>query len=50
MVESFVDKSELIPSDTLIYACGHPEMIEDVKDRMIPLGYKVEEERFWKPD
>jgi ferredoxin--NADP+ reductase len=50
LVESFVDKLELMPSDTLIYACGHPEMIEDVKERMIPKGYKVEEERFWKPD
>ena len=26
------------------------EMIEDVKDQMIPKGYEVKEERFWKED
>ena len=48
IVEEYVEKWDLTPDDTLIYACGHPEMIEDVKDRMVPKGFKVEEERFWK--
>ena len=48
ILEDYVDQWGLTPDDTLIYACGHPEMIEDVKARMIPKGYKVEEERFWK--
>jgi NAD(P)H-flavin reductase len=50
IVERYVEKFELTPDDTLVYACGHPGMIEDVKERMIPRGFKVEEERFWKED
>ena len=48
IVEEYADKFGLGPDDTLVYACGHPGMIEDVKARMAPKGYKVEEERFWK--
>ena len=48
LVESFSANFDLTPSDTLVYACGHPGMIEDVKSRMVPRGYRVEEERFWK--
>ena len=50
IVESQVDKFGLNKDDTLIYACGHPGMIEDVKRRMIPKGFAVDEERFWKED
>lgn len=50
IVERYVDKFNLSPEDTLIYACGHPGMIEDVKNRMVPKGFAVEEERFWKDD
>ncbi len=50
IVEAYAEKSGLTPADTIVYACGHPGMIEDVKDRMIPKGYRVEEERFWKDD
>ena len=50
IVEKYAEKWELIPQDTIVYACGHPGMIEDVKDRMIPRGYDVREERFWKED
>ena len=38
----------LDPSSTLVYACGHPGMIEDVKERLAPKGFNVKEERFWK--
>jgi ferredoxin--NADP+ reductase len=38
----------LWPENTLIYACGHPGMIKDVKARLLPKGWKVKEERFWK--
>ncbi len=48
ILEDYVEKWGLALEDTLIYACGHPEMIEDVKARMTSKGYKVEEERFWK--
>lgn len=50
IVEKYVDLWDLSTDDTLIYACGHPGMIEDVKDRFIPKGFTVEEERFWKDD
>ncbi len=50
IVEAYAERAGLTPEDTIVYACGHPGMIEDVKDRMIPRGYKVEEERFWKDD
>ena len=50
IVERYVERYGLTPEDTLVYACGHPGMIEDVKERYIPKGFKVEEERFWKQD
>ncbi len=50
IVEPYVDRLGLTPGDTLVYACGHPGMIEDVKQRMAPRGFEVEEERFWKQD
>ena len=50
VVEAQVERLGLKQEDTLIYACGHPGMIEDVKARMLPKGYAVDEERFWKED
>ena len=50
IVEAQVERLGLKQEDTLIYACGHPGMIEDVKARMLPKGYAVDEERFWKED
>ena len=50
IVERQVEKLGLTPEDTLVYACGHPGMIEDVKARMLSKGFAVEEERFWKED
>lgn len=50
IVESQVERLGLTHADTLIYACGHPGMIEDVKARMIPKGFAFDEERFWKED
>jgi len=34
--------------DTMVYACGHPGMIEAVKAELPPQGWKYKEERFWK--
>lgn len=48
IVEEQIEKLGLEPSSTLVYACGHPGMIEDVKDRLVPKGFTVKEERFWK--
>ena len=50
IVEKYAEKFGLSPEDTLVYACGHPGMIEDVKSRMGALGYDVKEERFWKEE
>ena len=50
LTEKYIDQYRLSPDDTIIYACGHPQMIEDVKHRLDGTGYRVEEERFWKED
>ena len=50
IVEEYLQKWGLATEDTLVYACGHPGMIEDVKELCVPQGYSVEEERFWKQD
>ncbi len=36
------------PSETIVYACGHPGMIEDVKEKLENTEYTFLEERFWK--
>ncbi|MBI4234582.1 MAG: ferredoxin--NADP reductase [Chloroflexi bacterium] len=48
IAEEWAQRFGLQTSNTLVYACGHPGMIEDVKQRFIPKGWKVKEERFWK--
>lgn len=48
IVETYIEKYGLSPEDTLVYACGHPGMIEDVKRRAGARGFEVREERFWK--
>ena len=50
LVEDFVRARDLKPAETVIYACGHPGMIEDVKERYAETEYHFEEERFWKDD
>ena len=46
--ESYVDGLDLPKDDTLIYTCGHPGMIEDVRAKAVPAGWQFTEERFWK--
>ncbi len=50
IVEKYLAEFGLKPEDTLIYACGHPGMIEDVKERVTPGGWPCLEERFWKDE
>lgn len=50
LVERCCDGWGLPQDDTLIYLCGNPGMIEDVKARMGGKGWNVMEERFWKDD
>jgi ferredoxin/flavodoxin---NADP+ reductase len=50
IVERYVSEWDLDPAATCIYACGHPQMIEDLRARYVGSGFPFEEERFWKPD
>ena len=50
IVEPYVEKLGLSSEDTIVYACGHPGMIEDVKEKLKPKGFEVKEERYWKED
>lgn len=46
-VEGVLEKHALTPETTLVYACGNPGMVDDVKARLVPRGWKVKEERYW---
>ena len=48
LAENYLEKFELPLDDTLVYACGHPGMIEDLKAKLPQLGWRFKEERFWK--
>lgn len=50
LVEAYVADADLEPDETCVYACGHPQMIEDVGRRFEGTGFHFEEERFWKDD
>ena len=43
-----LDEWGLNPSETIVYACGHPGMIEEVKEKLENTDYTFLEERFWK--
>jgi ferredoxin-NADP reductase len=49
LVERYVQEWQLDPAATCIYACGHPQMIEDLRGRFASTRFQFEEERFWKP-
>jgi ferredoxin/flavodoxin---NADP+ reductase len=49
IVERYVREWDLAPTETCIYACGHPQMILDLHARYEGTGFRLEEERFWKP-
>ena len=46
--DEYLDRFNPPMDDTMVYACGHPGMIEDVKAEIPPKGWKFKEERFWK--
>ena len=48
LVEDYLRDHNIDPETSIVYACGHPGMIEDIKERMNRLGYRFKEERFWK--
>ncbi len=49
IAEEYLEKFNLPKDDTKVYACGHPGMIEDVKEKLGSKGWNFIEERFWKP-
>ncbi len=48
IVEKYLEKFSLDPKSILVYACGHPGMIEDGKQRLGSKGYKIKEEKYWR--
>ena len=48
IVEDCIKHWGITHEEALVYACGHPGMIEDLKERLEPKGFRVKEERFWK--
>lgn len=48
IAEEYLERFELPKDDTLVYACGHPGMIEEMKVTLPPQGWRFKEERFWK--
>ena len=48
IAEEYLERFRLPKDDTLIYACGHPGMIEEMKGKLPPQGWRFKEERFWK--
>ncbi len=48
IVAKYLHQFNLDQSDTLVYACGHPGMIEGSREIVAADGWKWTEERFWK--
>ena len=48
IVEGYIEDMKLNPQSTLLYTCGHPGMINSVKETARSNGFNVKEERFWK--
>lgn len=48
IAEEYLESFDLPKNDTRVYMCGHPGMIEDLKTKIPPKGWKFIEERFWK--
>ena len=48
IAEEHLNSFSLPKEDTRVYACGHPGMIANVKEMVIPQDWKFVEERFWK--
>jgi len=49
IAEEYLARFDLPKDDTKVYACGHPGMIEEMKEKLPPQDWNFIEERFWKP-
>jgi ferredoxin/flavodoxin---NADP+ reductase len=38
-----------LKADTVIYLCGHPGMIADAEERLVPQGWSIAQEQYWVP-
>jgi ferredoxin--NADP+ reductase len=50
LVLDYLADAKIPTEDTIVYACGHPGMIEDLREKLADTGYAYTEERFWKDD
>ena len=48
LTEEYLENFNLPQDDTMVYACGHPGMIADLKGKLPLKGWNFKEERFWK--
>jgi ferredoxin--NADP+ reductase len=48
LIEEYLDRWQLPTNDTIVYLCGNPGMIEDASARLMPNGWSVVAERFWR--
>ena len=49
IAENYIKQKQLNIDNTIVYACGNPDMIIDIKEKLGQNnGFKVLEERFWK--
>lgn len=47
LVRKYLDSFRFAPEETILYGCGNPQMIADVRENFEPLGYEVREEKYW---
>ncbi len=49
IAENYINQKQFNIDNTIVYACGNPDMIIDIKEKLGQnKGFKVLEERFWK--
>jgi ferredoxin--NADP+ reductase len=48
LVAKYIEQFALDPRSTQLYACGHPDMVSEVKKRFGRSGFRVQTERYWK--
>lgn len=47
LIEEYLARWSLPKTDTTVYLCGNPGMIDAAKQCLMPKGWSVAEERFW---
>ena len=49
IVDQYIESNNLSPENTIVFACGNPDMIIDIQNNLEhKKGFTVIEERFWK--